>query len=48
MTTIPDSHRDLLGAQVATLATIGGDGRPQLSELWFLTEGDTVRLSLNT
>ena len=48
MTTIPDSHRDLLGAQFATLATIGDDGRPQLSELWFLAEGDIVRLSLNT
>jgi PPOX class probable F420-dependent enzyme len=48
MTTIPDSHRDLLDAQVATLATVGSDGRPQLSELWFLAEGDAVRLSLNT
>jgi len=48
MTTIPDSHRDLLDAQVATLATVGGDGRPQLSELWFLTDGDAVKLSLNT
>jgi PPOX class probable F420-dependent enzyme len=48
MTTIPASHRDLLDAQVATLATLGGDGRPQLSEVWFLAEDDTVRLSLNT
>jgi PPOX class probable F420-dependent enzyme len=48
MTTIPDSHRDLLGAQVATLATVGGDALPQLSEVWFLAENDTVRLSLNT
>jgi PPOX class probable F420-dependent enzyme len=48
MTTIPDSHRDLLDAQVATLATVGGDGRPQLSEVWFLAEDDAVRLSLNT
>ena len=48
MTAIPDSHRDLLGAQVATLGTVGGDGRPQLSEVWFLAEDDTVRLSLNT
>jgi PPOX class probable F420-dependent enzyme len=48
MTTIPDSHRDLLGAQVATLATLGDDGRPQLSEVWFLAEEDSVRLSLNT
>jgi PPOX class probable F420-dependent enzyme len=47
-TTIPDSHRDLLDAQVATLATVGSDGRPQLTEVWFLAEQDTVRLSLNT
>jgi len=48
MTTIPDSHRDLLNAQVAVLGTIGSSGRPQLSGLWFLAEDDTVRLSLNT
>ena len=48
MTTIPDSHRDLLDAQVATLATLGHDGRPHLSEVWFLAEDDTVRVSLNT
>jgi hypothetical protein len=48
MATIPDSHRDLLDAQVATLATVGKDGRPQLSALWFLAEDDIVRISLNT
>jgi len=48
MSVIPDSHRDLLSAQVATLATIGTDGRPQLSEVWFLAEGDTVSISLNS
>ena len=48
MASIPDSHRDLLDAPVATLATIGADGRPQLSAVWFLAEGDTVRISLNT
>ena len=48
MAGIPDSHRDLLDVPVATLATVGPDGRPQLSEIWFLAEGDTVALSLNT
>jgi PPOX class probable F420-dependent enzyme len=47
-TTIPDSHRDLLDAQFATLATIDDDGAPQLSEVWFLREGDDVHVSLNT
>ena len=45
---IPESHRDLLEAPVATLATIGPDGRPQLSAVWFLAENDVVRVSLNT
>jgi PPOX class probable F420-dependent enzyme len=48
MTTIPESHRDLLDAQVATLATIGGDGFPQLTELWFLDDGGELKLSLHT
>jgi PPOX class probable F420-dependent enzyme len=48
MPTIPDSHRDLLDGQFATLATVGPDGRPQLSEVWFLREGDTVAVSLNS
>jgi PPOX class probable F420-dependent enzyme len=47
MATVPDSHRDLLDAPVATLATVGADGRPQLSAVWFLADGDSVRLSLN-
>ena len=47
MTTIPASHQDLLQSMVATLATVGPDGRPQLSAVWFVAEGDTIRISLN-
>jgi PPOX class probable F420-dependent enzyme len=46
MTTIPATHRDLLDAQFATMATVGSDGRPQLTEVWFLKDGDGVAFSL--
>lgn len=48
MADIPSSHRDLLRTDVATLATVGPDGRPQLSAVWFLADDDGVRVSLNT
>ncbi|MGH9099637.1 MAG: PPOX class F420-dependent oxidoreductase [Acidimicrobiales bacterium] len=49
MTAVPESHADLLSAEVATLATVGEDGRPQVSEVWFLAEDDgAVAISLNT
>jgi PPOX class probable F420-dependent enzyme len=48
MTVFPDSHRDLLDAQFATLATIGRDGVPQLTEVWFLHDDGDLKLSLNT
>jgi PPOX class probable F420-dependent enzyme len=47
MTMFPDSHRDLLDAQVATLATIGADGFPQLTEVWFLYDDGELKISLN-
>jgi PPOX class probable F420-dependent enzyme len=43
----PDSHRDLLDARFATLATLGKDGGPQLTEIWFLFEDGEVKVSLN-
>ena len=48
MPEIPASHRDLLDSDFATLATVGPDGRPQVSEVWFLAEGDKVAISLNS
>ncbi|HEX6290108.1 MAG TPA: PPOX class F420-dependent oxidoreductase [Herpetosiphonaceae bacterium] len=45
----PESHQDLLNAQVAMLTTIGHDGYPQVTALWFLLDDDgTLKLSLNT
>jgi PPOX class probable F420-dependent enzyme len=46
--TIPESHGDLIDAEFATLATVGEDGYPQLSEVWFLAQDDQIALSLNT
>jgi PPOX class probable F420-dependent enzyme len=46
-TEFADSHRDLLDAQFATLATLGKDGGPQLTEVWFLFEDGKVKISLN-
>lgn len=49
MITVPESHQNLLQADVAVLATIGPDGYPQVTALWFLLDDDgTIRLSLNT
>lgn len=49
MTTFPESHQDLLKADVAILATIGRDGYPQVSALWFLYDEDgRIKLSLNS
>ena len=48
MTTIPESHADLLDAPYATLGTIDGHGLPQLTEVWFLHEDGELKLWLNT
>ena len=49
MSTFPESHRDLLASDVAILTTIGRDGYPQVTAVWFLHDDDaTLKLSLNT
>jgi PPOX class probable F420-dependent enzyme len=45
---VPQSHRDLLDAKYAALATIGPDGRPQVTGVWFLFEDGKIAISLNT
>ena len=49
-TPVPDSHRGLLDAPVGALATVGADGFPQVTAVWFLwdQEEGVVRFSLNT
>ena len=46
MTALPDSHQDLLDARgAAALATIGADGQPQVTAVWFIVDdGATVTL----
>jgi PPOX class probable F420-dependent enzyme len=45
--TIPASHRTLAEAPgVAALATLGADGYPQATAVWFLLDGDVIRTSL--
>lgn len=46
--TVPESHADLLESPIATLATVGPDGHPQQTTVWFLAEDGVVRFSLHT
>ncbi|HTT95112.1 MAG TPA: PPOX class F420-dependent oxidoreductase [Solirubrobacterales bacterium] len=46
-TEFPPQFQDLLEARFATLATIGKDGGPQLTEVWFLFEDGKLKVSLN-
>jgi PPOX class probable F420-dependent enzyme len=48
MTDFPESHRDLLDGQFASLATIGPGGFPQVTEIWFLHDDGELKLSLNS
>jgi PPOX class probable F420-dependent enzyme len=44
---IPESHQDLVSpGGVGTLSTVGADGTPQVTALWFLLDGDVVRMSV--
>jgi PPOX class probable F420-dependent enzyme len=48
MSAYPESHHDLLAhAGVGALSTIGADGRPQVTALWYLFDDGEIRLSLN-
>ena len=45
---IPASHRELLEQPgVAAFTTIGADGYPQTTAIWFLLDGDVIRTSLH-
>ena len=46
-TTIPHAFADLLKAPIATLATVGVDGRPQVSAVWFLHDNGELKVSLH-
>ena len=47
--TIPDSHRDLVeAAGVGVLSTVGSDGLPQSTAVWYKVDGDVIRTSLHT
>ncbi|HEV2530021.1 MAG TPA: PPOX class F420-dependent oxidoreductase [Thermomicrobiales bacterium] len=49
MTELPSSFQDLLSAPgVGVLTTIGPDGSPQTTALWFLHQDGQIRLSLNS
>ncbi len=48
MTDFPETHRDLLDTQFASLATVGQYGFPQVTEIWFLHDEGELKLSLNT
>lgn len=49
MTAIPESHHDLAESPlVASLSTIGADGTPQVTAIWYVLDGDTVKTSLVT
>ncbi len=47
--TIPATHADLLERPtIAHIATLGPDGAPQSTPVWFRYDGETVKFSLTT
>lgn len=48
LVSIPASHADLIDKnQILIMATNGPDGFPQVTAMWFLREGESLRVSLN-
>jgi PPOX class probable F420-dependent enzyme len=48
-TDIPATHTDLLGPNTAVLTTVGADGLPQSTAVWFFADDDgTVKTSILT
>jgi PPOX class probable F420-dependent enzyme len=47
---IPESHADIISqSQVLALGTLGADGYPQVTAIWFLLDDDgLIKVSLNT
>ncbi|MCC3312382.1 PPOX class F420-dependent oxidoreductase [Nocardia africana] len=47
MNTIPDTHRDLIDSpHTATLSTVGAEGTPQVTALWYLAEENSIAISV--
>jgi PPOX class probable F420-dependent enzyme len=44
---VPPEFTDLTEMPIATIGTVGADGRPQLSEVWFLYDEGEFKVSLN-
>jgi PPOX class probable F420-dependent enzyme len=47
MTTFPESHKEFLDFPTAALTTIGDDGFPQSTLIWFLHDEGELKVSLN-
>jgi PPOX class probable F420-dependent enzyme len=46
--TVPDSHLDLLTAPVASLTTLGSDGGPQATLVWFVYDDGDGRFKVSS